>query len=242
MKKLFLTLLKYIFTVLVFLVLVPFTLILGVFGITFSLFSKNLGHYLEKVYFNIILFLTLTRVEVVGLENIRRGKNYVVIANHQSAFDIISLSAKLPLQIRWVSKESVFRIPIVGQFMRVMGYIPVPRGRLKESVRVVKEKARKVGGCPTLFPEGTRSKDGKLQEFKRGFVVIAEITGLDVLPVVITGTREIMEKGSLAITPLRKVRIEILPPISNDEVVRDDNIVDKVRKIYLDRLENYRKI
>ncbi|MEN2997741.1 MAG: lysophospholipid acyltransferase family protein [Brevinematia bacterium] len=237
MKKKLAYLMKILFTVYLFLALIPLTIIFGILGITLTFFSRNLAHYVEKMYFNTILTLTFTRVEISGLENLESGKNYIVTANHQSAFDILVLSAKLPLQIRWVSKESVFRIPIIGQFMRLMGYIPIPREKLKESVSLMKKMATKTDGSPTIFPEGTRSEDGRLQKFKRGFVILARTTKLDVLPVVIKGTIEIMRKGSLLVTPFRSVKVKILSPISNEEVTNNEEIINELRRIYLVNLE-----
>ncbi|MFN4245455.1 MAG: lysophospholipid acyltransferase family protein [Brevinematia bacterium] len=223
---------KVVFTLLVFVIVVPFTVILGVSGIVLSMFSKNLAHYCEKIYFNIILFLTFTRVRVTGIENIEKGKNYLVISNHQSAFDIIVLSAKLPLQIRWVSKESVFKIPIIGQFMDAMGYIHLPRENPKKSVEIMKKYAVSVNGSPTMFPEGTRSSDGKLQRFKRGFILVARSTGLDLLPIVLKGTIRIMKKGSLIVNPFVQVEVIVLPPIDNTKVVNNEDIVDEIMELY----------
>lgn len=234
--KLVIDFLKLVYTVVVFILVIPFAVVLGVVGIILSFFSKNVAHYAEKIFFNIILFLVFARVEVEGIDNVKKGKNYVVIANHQSAFDIIVLSARLPLQIRWVSKESVFKIPIIGQFMKAMGYISLPRENVIESASLLKDKATKVDGCPTIFPEGTRSEDGKLQRFKKGFVLLAKHTGLDVLPVVIDGTINIMKKSSLLITPFVKVRVKVLSPIKNEVVVNNVNIINEVMGLYYSNL------
>lgn len=228
---------KLIITVVGGIVIVPVTFVLGVLGIVFSIFSKRLAHYVEKLYFNVILFLSFTKVDVVGLENISKGKDYVVISNHQSAFDIVVLSARLPLQIRWVSKESVFKIPIIGQFMKAMGYISIPRENLKKSVESVKF-LKNLDGSPTIFPEGTRSEDGKLQKFKKGFLVIAQNTGLDLLPVVIKGSIKVMKKGSILVNPFVKVEVTVLPPIENSKVISNDNILDEIMEMYRKYLES----
>jgi len=229
-------LLKFIYTTILFVLIVPIAVVLATLGIIASIFSKNISHYAEKIYFRIILFLTFTKVEVEGSENIDFGKRYIVIANHQSFFDIITISASLPLQLRWVSKKSIFNIPFIGQFMRAMGYIELPRERLKTSVTIIKEKAKKIDGCPVIFPEGTRSVDGNIQKFKRGFVILAQELGLDVLPIVVFGTRDVMGKGKLLVTPFRKVKLKILKPIPNDVVVSDKEIQDKLMKMFAGEL------
>ncbi|MGC8964734.1 MAG: lysophospholipid acyltransferase family protein [Brevinematia bacterium] len=228
---------KFIYTFIVLLILIPFAVILSLAGIILSIFSKKTAHYAEKIFFNIILLLTFTNVKIYGLENIDKKKNYIIVANHQSAFDIIVLSAKLPLQIRWVSKESIFRIPFIGQFMRAMGYISIPReSNIKKSVDLVKNKTKSIDGCPTIFPEGTRSPDGKLQRFKKGFILIAENTGLDLLPVVIKNTISIMRKGELLVTPFQKVELKILRAIPNKEIIEDQKITEKLFNIFEENL------
>lgn len=226
-------LLKLIYTLIVLIMIIPFAIVLSTIGIILSIFSKNAAHYCEKIFFNIILFLTFTKVKVQGLENIDKKRNYVIVANHQSNFDIIVLSAKLPLQIRWVSKESVFRIPFIGQFMKAMGYIPIPREKnIKKSVEIVKEKSREINGCPTIFPEGTRSPNGKLQQLKKGFIIIAKHTGFNVLPIVIKNTINVMKKGEIAINPFQEVELKILPPIPNKEVTEDPQITEKLFNLF----------
>lgn len=224
--------LKFLYTLILIPLVIVLTVVIGIPAIAVSLLSKRIAHYFEKFYFNCILIVTFTRVNVEGIENIEKDKDYVVISNHQSAFDIVTLSAKLPLRIVWVSKESVFRIPIVGQFMKLMGYISIPRERIRESINAVKEGSKKVNGSPTIFPEGTRSSDGKLQKFKKGFLIVAENTGLDILPVVIKGTINIMRKGSLIVTPFVNVSLKILPPMKNEYVINNPNILEELYSLY----------
>jgi len=232
---------KFIYSALLLIFLIPITVFLAILGIVFSFFSKDLAHYVEKLYFRIVLLLTFTKVEVDGLENIDFSKKYIIIANHQSYFDIISISAYIPLQIRWVSKESVFNIPFIGQFMKAMGYIALPRERLKSSVTVIRDKARVIDGCPAIFPEGTRSYDGSVQRFKRGFVILAEELGLDVLPVVVWGTINIMRRGEILVTPFRKVKLRVLSPIPNEVIVSDKRIQDKLAEMFVEELNKLRR-
>ncbi|MCS7298449.1 MAG: lysophospholipid acyltransferase family protein [Spirochaetia bacterium] len=229
-------LLKIAYTLVLLPTVIILTIVIGLTAITISFFSKRVAHYFEKLYFNCILTVTFTKVNVEGIENIENTKNYVVISNHQSAFDIVTLSAKLPLRIVWVSKESVFKIPIIGQFMKSMGYISIPREKIRESINAVKEGSKKINGSPTIFPEGTRSSDGRLQKFKKGFLIIAENTGLDILPVVIKGTINIMRKGSLVVTPFVNVSLKILPPIRNDYVIGNPNILEELYSLYISNL------
>ena len=233
--------LKFIYSVLLLIVLIPITAFLATLGVVFSFFSKRLAHYVEKLYFRIILIFTFTRVNVEGLENIDFSKRYIIIANHQSYFDIITISACIPLQLRWVSKESIFSIPFIGQFMKAMGYISLPREKLKSSVSAIKDKAKVIDGCPVIFPEGTRSYDGNIQRFKRGFVILAQELGLDVLPIVVWGTINIMRRGELIVTPFCKVKLKLLKPIPNEIIVSDKQIQDKLMNVFIEELNKLKE-
>ncbi len=222
---------KVFYTILVLIVILVPTIILSTAGIILSIFSKKLAHYCEKIYFKLILILSFTKVSVIGKENIPKNKNYVIISNHQSAFDIIVLSGALPLQIRWVSKESIFKIPFIGQFMKAMGYISLPREQLKKSTQTLIKETKNIDGFPTIFPEGTRSEDGKIKSFKRGFLLLSEELDLGILPIVIKGTRDVMKKNELIITPFQKVIVKILPPIERETIKNLEDQKEFTKKV-----------
>jgi 1-acyl-sn-glycerol-3-phosphate acyltransferase len=139
---------------------------------------------------------------------------YVVIANHQSVADPFLLSF-LPWDMRWVSKAEIFRLPLVGQLMRLGGDIELQRGDRDSVLRMLDECRRTLDhGCPIMmFPEGTRSKDGELLPFKDGAFELAIRAGVPVLPVVLWGTASCMVKGSPWLGESR-ARARVLPPIS----------------------------
>lgn len=125
----------------------------------------------------------------------RRG--YVVVSNHESTADPFLLSF-LPWDMRWVAKEELFRIPIIGRMMKYGGDIPLRRGE-KDSVREMLDECRRtldLGMSVMIFPEGTRSPDGRLLPFKRGAFDLAIAAGAPVLPIAIDGTRACRPKGS----------------------------------------------
>ncbi|MGM0503398.1 MAG: lysophospholipid acyltransferase family protein [Bacteroidota bacterium] len=129
------------------------------------------------------------RVRVEGKEKIKKDKTYIIIANHQSIEDVIVMY-RLGVPFRWVSKAEVFRIPVYGWLMRLKGDIRLLRTS-KASIKkmiVDGEKVLRLGCNMIIFPEGTRSKDGRLGNFKEGAFRLAYTTKRPILPVIISGT------------------------------------------------------
>lgn len=142
------------------------------------------------------------RVEVSGLEHIRPGQPYVIVANHQSALDPMVVLAALPLRVRFLAKVELFRLPVVGSAMRRLGMVAVDRGSV--DARGVTDGADRVlaaGRSLLVFPEGTVSADGGLLPFKPGAFAIAQAHGVPVLPVTISGTRAAWPVGGGRLVP-----------------------------------------
>jgi 1-acyl-sn-glycerol-3-phosphate acyltransferase len=151
---------------------------------------------------------------VKGLENIDPNRSYVVCANHQSLLDIPVLFAALPLPIRFVAKKSLFYIPIFGWSLWLAGFVPVDRKGGKRARDSLKVAARRIqnGRSVTVFPEGTRSPDGRIHEFKSGAFIMAMESGVPILPVVIKGTFEIAPKSAIKAVP-HPVEVVVGAPI-----------------------------
>lgn len=133
------------------------------------------------------------------------GRSYVFLANHQSMFDIPLLIGTSPVQLRFAAKRSLFRIPVFGWAIRAGGFIPVDRGdRAKARATFAAAHERLRGGTSVLlFPEGSRSLDGRLHRFERGGFLVALKTGLPIVPVGVRGTLAAQRRGSFRITPAR---------------------------------------
>jgi 1-acyl-sn-glycerol-3-phosphate acyltransferase len=136
------------------------------------------------------------------------------VANHTSSADAPAVVGAIPRRIAILLKESLFRYPIVGQAFLLAGFIPVNR-KERDSALESLEKAiesLKAGQSFLIYPEGTRSPDGRLQEFKKGAVVMAIKAGVPIVPVACSGAHRVMEKRSLKITP-GEIVVEFLDPI-----------------------------
>jgi 1-acyl-sn-glycerol-3-phosphate acyltransferase len=150
-----------------------------------------------------------------GEENALAGKPRIYVINHQSWFDVWALAAMLPGHHRFVAKKELARIPIFGRAWRVAGHISVDRSDRGAAVRSLDDAGRLIrsdGSGVIIFPEGTRSPDGRLQSFKKGAFMLALHTGVDIVPVAIIGTRNVLPKGSFQVTP-GTITIRIGTPI-----------------------------
>ena len=181
---------------------------------------------------------------VIGLENIDKNKSYVIAINHQSMVDIVSLYF-LPLNFRWVSKQEVFRMPYIGPMLIAHGDIPIKRGRAAESMKKVINDGKmwiSRGASIAIFPEGTRSKDGEIHNFKAGAFILAKDAGVPILPIVLDGTNTMVHKGWL-VNWRNKITIRILPAIPAEEVQNRDikDVMSQVREDMVDTLAEMRK-
>jgi 1-acyl-sn-glycerol-3-phosphate acyltransferase len=162
------------------------------------------------------------------------------MANHQSNFDIPVLLGHLKVQFRWLAKMELFKIPVFGRAMRKAGYISIDRHHREsafESLKVASSKI-KSGVSVLIFPEGTRSRDGKIRPFKKGGFVMAIDSGVPIVPVVITGTRAINPRGSFRVYPGR-VSMVIHKPIATSTYTRQtkEALMEKVRRVICDDFE-----
>ena len=148
--------------------------------------------------------------------------SFVVVANHQSTADPFLLS-QLPWDMRWISKESLFRLPLLGWLMRFGGDIPLKRGERSSVEQMFAEckKTLAAGVSVMIFPEGTRSPDGKLQAFKDGAFQLAIETQKPIVPLAVYGTHACRPKGSLWFGEAKAV-VQILDVVSTAGLTLDD--------------------
>ncbi len=154
------------------------------------------------------------RVEVRGRERIRPGVAYVMVSNHQSLLDILVLF-RLFRHFKWVSKIENFRVPVIGWNMRLNRYVPLRRGD-KRSIAEMMEACRRTlaeGSSVLIFPEGTRSPDGRLRAFKHGAFTLARETASPILPIVVEGTARALPKRGFVLQGRHRIRVRVLPEI-----------------------------
>lgn len=220
------------------------TLIFGILAILASLLGgpgSKLPHLVARIWGRGILVASRVKVNVIGLENIDLKKPYVYMPNHISNFDIPVALGYLPVQFRWLAKAELFKIPLFGFAMRRAGYISIDRSNRRAAFKSLEQAADTIrnGVSIIIFPEGTRSRDGKLQDFKKGGFVMAIAAGVPIVPINIKGTYEIMSKSGLRIQP-GKVTVEIKPPITTDTYTRKtkEKLMGAVRDAILAKSKN----
>jgi len=223
-------------SVLIVITSVAVTVFMSGCAVAFAFFTPNENriHRVAKIWAKMLLFLTNTRVEIIGVENILMGKPQIFMANHQSDFDILVVLAHLPGQFRWIVKKELFNIPLFGAAMRNAGYIEIDRQSHEKAMMSLEEAARKIRAGKSImsFPEGTRSKDENIKPFKKGMFYLAIKSGVPIVPISIIGAREIMPKRSLQITPGQITMVIDRPiDVSGYSVENRQELIDRVRNI-----------
>ncbi|HUF78097.1 MAG TPA: lysophospholipid acyltransferase family protein, partial [Thermoanaerobaculia bacterium] len=192
------------------------TLVFGLLALPVALFPRGAnGVFLvAKLWAWGLLAASGVRVACRFEAPLPSGQSYVFLANHQSMFDIPLVLGTVPVQLRFAAKRSLFRIPVFGWAIRAGGFIPVDRGdRAKARATFAAAESRLRGGVSViLFPEGTRSLDGRIHAFERGGFLLALKTGLPIVPVGIRGTLGVQRRGRFGMTPGR-VEVDYGEPI-----------------------------
>jgi 1-acyl-sn-glycerol-3-phosphate acyltransferase len=164
-------------------------------------FKGKAANSLLKIWCNGTLFLYGVKVNVFGGGNVSSRTGKVYVSNHLSYLDIFVLLAKVPDNIRMIYKKEINRLPLIGWAMLAAEFVPIDRRNIRSALGSLDKAARKIkkGLSFVIFPEGTRSPDGCVKEFKRGIFMITEKVDADVVPVSISNTNNLMPRGSLRI-------------------------------------------
>ncbi len=190
--------------------------------IIFSFFHfDKAARAIFRFWGKVLFTATGSKLEFIGLEKLNKNECYIFCPNHSSSFDIYLISGYLPYNFCWISKDTYLKIPILGRAMRALNFIGMERKNpkksfagLKKSVKIVNEKKLSI----VIFPEGTRSLDGKLQPFKRGSLYIAIESGLKIVPTTLIGVYDILPKKKFLV---QKSKVKII----------ENNYYNKIKKI-----------
>ncbi len=206
-------------TVFVWSCIVIATLVLGVFAfITYPFDRKGkVGHYYARLWGKVALLANRVKVRIEGVEHLDGKGPYIFMSNHQGYYDIFALLGHLPVQFKWLAKKELFSIPFFGWTMAAVGYISIDRGGTRNTVEAMNKAARKIrdGMSVVIFPEGSRSPDGSIQPFKKGGFTLAIKSKVPIVPIAISGSRDIMPKDKLTAIS-GEVRIRMDHPIETE--------------------------
>lgn len=180
-------------------------------------------------------YLAWCRIKVVRKGVIDPKQSYVFIANHQGAYDIFLIYGFLGQNIKWMQKHELRKIPFVGKASEIAGHIFVDQSSLRSMVASIdKAKAELVDGASvTIFPEGSRTRTGKIDTFKKGAFVIAKQMGLPIIPITVNGPYDVMKIHTYLINLGEKMELVIHEPIPAEEVANANlnELMDKCHSI-----------
>jgi 1-acyl-sn-glycerol-3-phosphate acyltransferase len=195
-----------------------YSIVLGTLSIASSLVDRTgfFAHRCARVWSWLILATTGVDVEVRGIERLTPGRTYIFVSNHQSIYDIPIIFWHVPWQLRIIAKASLGKFPFLGWHLIRTGHLlvdrkrPDPMGVLKRWKNLVSQ-----GLSLIVFPEGTRSRDGAVGRFKGGGFLLAIQAGLPLVPISVSGSRQVMLKGRLMTCP-GHVRLTVHDPVSTE--------------------------
>lgn len=195
--------------------------------------NGNIVHHYARWWAKIQLLVSGVRVKVGGLEHLDKERPYIYMSNHQGSYDIFALLSCLPVQFRWIAKKELFAIPILGWAMGAANYISIDRSGRRGALESIERAARKIKGgvSVVIFPEGTRSRDGSIQPFKRGGFTLALKSGVPIIPITINGSRDVMARDSMRVRP-GEIRVSVDRAIQTTPFsLRERNVLmEKVRE------------
>ena len=221
--------------------LVISTIIIGslIIVLCFLGLASFASRFLAALWARLNAFVTLMNVEVYGKELLEEGRSYILVANHLSLVDIYVLYGFTGLNLRWVMKKELRKVPVLGLACELMGHIYVDRSdsnKAQESIQAAKERIQG-DMCVVFFPEGTRSRTSELRSFKKGAFRMAQDLGIPVVPVSINNTNRIVPSDTLDWRP-GAVSLTFHEPIPVDNDTDIDKLAIETRAIIVDALNN----
>ena len=222
MKRILVFLYQWVILAPVFIVL---TLITAIIVIVFSSIFDNKfwGYYPPKWWSRMACWLSFCRVKSSGHQHLDKNTSYVFVANHQGAFDIFLTYGFLNHNIKWIQKAPLRKLPFVGKASDIAGHIFVDNSSITSRINTIVE-AKKIledGVSVIIFPEGARTKNGKLGAFRRGAFRIALDMGLSIVPVTLNGPYDVMKRNTYTLHP-GKLELTIHQPIPTNGLQKED--------------------
>ncbi len=219
----------YIYIVFIALMLIPLLLVCALLNWSEPLF------FIAKHAISVGEIILGLKIEYRGLHRIKKNQRYIYMPNHLSMLDGPILFKAIPQNVRVILKQGVLRLPVIGQAMKEAHFIPVDRKGKRGGKKAVQKAVRMIQENNIsflIFPEGTRSRSGKLQEFRRGGFFLAIDSETPIVPVSIIGTYKLMPRGSCFIKK-GKVKVVFHPPISVQGYTHENmhELIDKIWKV-----------
>lgn len=170
------------------------------------------------------------KVKISGKENMEANKRYILLANHASLFAIMAIMSFFP-GVSWFGRERLLKVPLWGRILKMIDYIPMKSGNIRNTKDILRQLIQKSkGNSIAIFPEGTRTKDGQIHRFHKGFMFVQRASEMDILPVTLNGFFRLKPKSRLAIDFSIPLEVIIHKPIKNSEL-KDKTDVDNINRV-----------
>jgi 1-acyl-sn-glycerol-3-phosphate acyltransferase len=188
---------------------------------------------LGLVWARSIFWILGKKLHIEGRENLVKGKNYILLANHSSLFDIMAIMSFNP-GVSWFGRQYLLKVPVLGFLLKKTGYIPMKTANFRNTKGMVEQLVQNSDSRTiAIFPEGTRTLDGKINRFHRGFVYVLKASKLDILPVTLNGLYSLKPKNRFYINFSSKIHIVIHKPVKNEDLImkEDQEIINIVKEV-----------
>jgi len=189
--------------------------------------------YLSQFWAKSIFFFIGKKILVKGKENIRKESRYIIVANHSSLFDIVAIMSVYP-GISWFGHERLLKIPLFGTILKMTDYVPFREPNYRNTKQMIGQLVLKSkDNSVAIFPEGTRTLDGKINEFYRGFIYLFRNTEISILPVTLNGFYKLKPKNRFYINFDSKLDIVIHEPIKRESLIDKDDleIIETIKSV-----------
>jgi len=208
------------------------TVLNGIWGIPYMLITKHVEPLYRTAVWGALLGAKMAgaKITIVGRENVKPGQHYIFMSNHVSNMDPPIVIPLIPGRTSVLVKKELFRIPLLGTAMKLAQMVPVDRSNREAAIASIRAASEVMnrGLHMTVFPEGTRSSDGRLRALKKGPFYLAEESGVPVIPVTIAGSYEMWPKHRFKIKP-GPVTLTFHPPLTIAEAGSREALMERVR-------------
>jgi 1-acyl-sn-glycerol-3-phosphate acyltransferase len=197
-----------------------FTALMLFIGIPFVFFNrKRIVRVMMRFWAKTIFLILGIRVRVEGGDNIPENLHFMLVANHSSLFDIVAIASVFP-DVAWFGHERLMRVPVFRRFLILTGYIPMKKSSYRNTKEMIDKLKESSKTCNiAIFPEGTRSLDGKINDFYRGFIILLRSSDIDILPVTLNGFYSLKPKNRFSINFSAKPEVIIHKPFKRSSLI-----------------------
>ena len=195
--------------------------------------AKRAVQFLTRIWAKSVFALMGKKLTIKGRNNLDLNHRYILVANHASLFDIVAITSFYP-QVAWFGHERLLKVPVFGSFLKLIGYIPFREPTVRNTRHMLEQLIDKsTHQSVALFPEGTRTLDGKINPFYRGFIYLMRTGNTDILPITLNGFYALKPKNRFRIDFGSKLEVVIHKPVPGMELrdKSDNEIIEKIRGI-----------